>query len=45
MPTRTAFTFVEFKTPKTVEAINSNIEKTMSVLGEFTEWERLNAVF
>jgi hypothetical protein len=28
-----------------VEAINSNIEKTMSVLGEFTEWERLNAVF
>jgi len=37
MPTRSVFTFVEFKTPKTVEAINKNTEKRMSVLGEFTE--------
>jgi len=39
MPIRNAFTFVEFKTPKTVEAINKHTEKRMSVLGEFTEWE------
>ena len=44
MPARSALTFVEFKTPKTVEAINRDIERRMSVLEEFTEWEGLDAV-